>query len=83
LQISAADGFGPETMKLIVSKEPIGLLNSPIVANGTDLSKQIYFSKDQQTDNSLASMLGLRRKDRGSLDEDKDMSIINIPLIMK
>jgi len=72
-------------MKLIVSKEPIGLLNSPIVANGTDLSKQVYFPEEQQTDNSLASMFGFRKKDginRG-LDGDKDMSIINIPLIMK
>jgi hypothetical protein len=85
LQISNTDGYGPETMKLIVSKEPISLHNIPIAANGTDLSKQVYFSNELQTDNSLASMLGLRRKDgkRGSLDEDKDMSIINIPLIIK
>jgi hypothetical protein len=85
LQISAADGYGSETLKLIVSKEPVNLINSPIAANGTDLAEQVYFSKDQKTDNSLASMFGFRRKDgtRGSLDEDKDMSIINIPLIMK
>jgi hypothetical protein len=84
LQISATDGYGSETMKLIVSKEPIDLLNSPIAANGTDLSKQVYFSKDQQTDNSIASMFGFRdKKTRSGLDGDKDMSIINIPLIMK
>lgn len=84
LQIFATDGYGSETMKLIVSKEPIDLLNSPIAANGTDLSKQVYFSKDQQTDNSVASMFGFRdKKTRSSLDGDKDMSIINIPLIMK
>jgi hypothetical protein len=82
LQIPASDGYGPETIKLMVSREPINLSNIPIAASGTNLSKQVYFPEEQQTDNSLASMFGFKKK-RGGLDEDKDMSIINIPLIMK
>lgn len=85
LKIAASDGYGRETIKMIVSKEEVNLANTPIAASGTDLAELVYFSKEQKTDNSLASMLGLRRKDgkRDSLDEDKDMSIINIPLIIK
>lgn len=85
LRIAASDGYGPETIKMIVSKEEVNLANTPIEASGTDLSKQIYFPEEQLIDNSLASMFGFRKKDginRG-LDGDKDMSIINIPLIMK
>jgi hypothetical protein len=85
LRISASDGYGSETIKLIVSKEPINLINTPIAANGTDLSEKIYFNEKQKTDNSWASMFGFRKtgKLRGDLEEDKVISTINIPLIMK
>jgi hypothetical protein len=84
LKIGANDGYGLETIKIIISNEPTDLANGPIIANGTDLSKEVYFIKTKSTNNSFSEMFGLLENEkRSGLDGNKEFSIINIPLIMK